>query len=108
MTYSLTDDNDLRMEYAASTDKPTVVNLTNHAYWNLAGAASGNVLALSWPSTPTSIFPSMTVSIPLGELRAVKGTPMDFTTLHAVGASIEQAGGGYDHCYVVNAGAKES
>ena len=102
VTYSLTDDNELRMEYAAVTDKPTVVNLTNHAYWNLAGAAAGDVLAHELAISAAKYLPVDEGSIPLGELRNVKGSPMDFTTLHAVVTNIEQAGGGYDHCYVVN------
>ncbi len=102
VTYSLTNDNQLRMEYTAATDKPTVVNLTNHAYWNLAGAASGDILSHELAISADRYLPVDEGSIPLGELRSVAGTPMDFTTLHAVGAHIQQAGGGYDHCYVIN------
>ncbi|MEN6457414.1 MAG: aldose epimerase family protein [Thermoguttaceae bacterium] len=101
VTYSLTDDNELRMEYAATTDRPTVVNLTNHAYWNLAGAGSGDVLGHQLTLHAERYLPTDEGLIPTGELRPVADTPMDFRRPTPVGSHIEAAGG-YDHCYVLD------
>lgn len=98
--YSVTEDNRLTIEYTATTDKPTVVNLTNHAYWNLA--ASGDVLGHELMLNADRYLPVDEGLIPLGELCAVRGTPMDFTSPHAIGAAIAKVKGGYDHCYVLN------
>jgi aldose 1-epimerase len=103
MTYRLTADNELIMEYEATTDKPTHVNLTNHAYWNLAGADSdqdvlGHVLTLQ---ADEYLVPDK-VKMPTGEIRPVQGTPMDFTTPKTIGSRVEQTEFGcYDHCYVI-------
>jgi aldose 1-epimerase len=104
--YTLTHRNELRIEYAASTDKPTVVNLTNHSYFNLAG--TGTILDHELVIDAAKFVPVGKGLIPTGQLQSVKGTPMDFTISEKIGARIDQdfeqlkTGGGYDHCYVLN------
>lgn len=107
VTYTLTDDNELKIEYAATSDKPTVVNLTNHTYFNLAGVDVGatevqSILDHELELNGDRYLPVDETSIPTGELAPVAGTPMDFTTPHTIGARIDEVPGGYDHCYVIN------
>ncbi|MGA2619728.1 MAG: galactose-1-epimerase [Thermoguttaceae bacterium] len=102
LTYSLTDKDELKMEYRATTDQPTVLNLTNHAYWNLAGAGTGNVLGHELLLEADRFLPVDDTLIPLGEPKPVRGTGMDFTTAKPLGRDMAQVEGGYDHCYVLN------
>ena len=105
--YTLTGDNALKIEYGATTDKDTVINLTNHTYFNLAGAASGDILGHEIEINADRFTPINKNLIPTGELRPVKGTPMDFTRPTAIGLRIGQNdeqlafGGGYDHNWVL-------
>jgi aldose 1-epimerase len=107
VTYSLTDKNELRIDYEASTDKPTVVNFTNHAYFNLAGA--GDIHDHELWMAADHYTPADAGLIPTGEIAAVKGTPLDFTKPTRVGARIDAFKpklNGYDHNYVINGGGK--
>lgn len=107
VTYTLTNKNALRIEYTATTDQDTPVNLTNHSYFNLSG--KDDILNHSMRLNADRFVPVDSTLIPTGELKAVKGTPMDFTAPRLIGERIEQTGGdptGYDHCYVINHGGK--
>ncbi len=102
VVYRLTNKDELFLEYTATTDKPTVVNLTNHAYWNLGGAGSGDVLAEKLTIFASQYLPADDLKIPSGKIAPVAGTPLDFTQPHAIGERIKEvSGGGYDHGYVI-------
>jgi aldose 1-epimerase len=99
--YTLTNDNEFKAEFSATTDKPTIVNLAHHSYWNLAGAAAGDILGHELMLNADRYTPVDAGLIPTGELRRVAGTPMDFTEPTAIGARIAQVEGGYDHNFVL-------
>ncbi|MGH9348030.1 MAG: aldose epimerase family protein [Vicinamibacterales bacterium] len=107
--YTLRDDNTLRIDYATTTDRPTIVNLTNHAYFNLGGECSHDILNHRLQINADRFAPVDRRLIPTGELRPVAGTPFDFRDMESIGARIhddeEQLGiaGGYDHNFALNA-----
>jgi aldose 1-epimerase len=108
VTYSLTDNNEIRIDYHATTDAPTHVNLTNHAYWNLAGEGTGTIDNHLLTLTASNYTPVDANLIPTGEIAPVADTPMDFTAAHPIGERIRDdfeqlvIGRGYDHNYVLD------
>jgi len=109
VSYSLSDAGELRLDYLATTDAPTVLNLTNHAYFNLAGG--GSILGHELQLDAGQFLPVDDAQIPTGELRPVVGTPMDFTAPTLIGANIDAddeqlrgAKGGFDHCWIFGHG----
>ncbi len=108
VTYSITDEQTLKMEYHAVTDKRTPVNLTNHAFFNLNGEGSGNILDHHVKLFADEFTPVDEELIPYGELQKVQGTPLDFIDFHTIGERIESEneqlkfGKGYDHNFVLN------
>lgn len=104
VTYELADDNALKITYHASTDRPTVLNLTNHSYFNLSGAGSGDILKDRLELNADRYTPVDDTMIPTGELKSVEGTPFDFRKPTAIGARSGNIPGiaGYDHNFIVN------
>lgn len=106
VTYLLTDDNGVRIEYEATTDRPTIINLTNHSYFNLAGHGAGSILDHElWIDADRHTSSDETL-IPTGEVVEVAGTPLDFRTPRTIGSQIaelsETSIGGYDNNYVLD------
>jgi aldose 1-epimerase len=108
VTYTWTDNNEIIMDYVCTTDKKTVINITNHAYFNLHGAGNGNILDHVLTLKASAFSPVDSVMIPTGETRQVAGTPFDFNTPHTIGERIGEnydqliLGRGYDHNYILD------
>ncbi|MCL1942957.1 MAG: galactose mutarotase [Candidatus Azobacteroides sp.] len=108
LTYKLTDDNAVEIDYLATTDKPTIINLTNHSYFNLSGAGDPFIGDHLLTIHADTYLPTDDTAIPYGKPEKVEGTPMDFRTPHEIGARIDENfqqliyGNGYDHTYVLN------
>jgi aldose 1-epimerase len=108
VVYTWTDNNEIIMDYTCTTDKKTVINVTNHAYFNLHGAGNGDILDHVLTLRASAFTPVDSVMIPTGEIRQVAGTPFDFTTPHTIGERIGEnyeqliLGKGYDHNYVLD------
>lgn len=113
VTYTLTDDNELNIDYNASTDKKTIINLTNHAFYNLNGEGSGSILNHQLQINADKFNPVDSTLIPAGKPSEVDGSPFDFRKPYSIGSRIEndhiqlRYGKGYDHNYILNRGASD-
>lgn len=108
VTYVLTDDNELKIDFEATTNKPTVLNLVHHSYWNLTADPTQTILGHELTLNADGYVPVDETLIPVGEIAEVQGTPFDFTMPHVIGERIDmdhvqlERGGGYDHAWAVN------
>jgi aldose 1-epimerase len=105
VVYSLSDENELKIDYTATSDKSTPINVTNHTYWNLADGGKSDVLSHVLLLNADRYLAVDAALIPTGELKSLRGTPMDFTKPTLIGLRMQQVPGepnGYDHCYVIN------
>jgi aldose 1-epimerase len=108
VTYTLTDENELKIDYWAQTDAATVINLTNHAYFNLKGAGNGDIFSHNLTLYADNFTPTDSTLIPTGKIQKVANTPMDFRTPHTIGERINENtidlkyGLGYDHNWILN------
>ncbi|MFB6342505.1 aldose epimerase family protein [Saccharicrinis sp. FJH62] len=108
VTYTLTDNNELKLDYEATTDQATPINIAGHSYFNLAGEGNGSIEGHELMINASHFTPMDDVSIPTGEIKPVKGTPMDFTSFKVIGSRINEDdeqlkfGKGYDHNWVID------
>ncbi|MEE2659573.1 MAG: aldose epimerase family protein [Candidatus Latescibacterota bacterium] len=100
--YTLTDEGGLRIEYTATTDTSTILNLTNHSYFNLSGHDAGTILDHELNLNASKFTEPDANGLPTGRILPVAGTSLDFTNTHCIGERIDQLAGGYDHNYVLN------
>ena len=100
--YTLTDDDELEIEYNATTDKATVINLTNHSYFNLTGDVTNTILDHQLEVDADNYTPVDSTLIPTGKIEPVKGGPFDFTKAKKIGLQIDSVAGGYDHNFALN------
>lgn len=102
VTYTLTNRNELKIDYVATTDAPTIINLTHHSYFNLDGHNSGTILNHKLQINGDAYLPiDQKMLLPTGEIKPVEGTPMDFRQPHVIGERIAEVSGGYDHTWVL-------